>query len=105
MPTSKLPEILWSLFWDYDFETLTWKHDRELIIKRVLTSGSWDTVTWLRSHAGDQSVGEWIERHQGDGLSPQKLRFWELVLGLPHRQVNAWLSAERRKVWERRVNP
>jgi hypothetical protein len=101
----ELPDMLRPFFWDYDFDTLSWGDDRELIIARVLTSGDWDAVTWLRSRAGDHSLREWIERHQGGGLSPQKLRFWELILGLPHRQVSVWLSTERRKIWEKRVNP
>jgi hypothetical protein len=104
MATSKkLPHSLKALFWDYPFETLTWEQDHELILSRILTSGNWDAVTWLRSRAGDHSLKEWIERHQGKGLSPQQLRFWELILGLPHRQVNIWLSSERRKIWEKRV--
>ena len=104
MSISKLPRILRTLFWDYNFNALTWEEDRDLIISRILTSGNWDAVTWLRSRAGDQSLREWIERYQGDGLSPHKLRFWEIILGLPHRQVNVWISSERRKVWEKRVN-
>jgi hypothetical protein len=104
-PTFKLPDLLRPFFWEYDFDALIWEDDRELIIGRVLTSGDWNALIWLRSHAGDHSLREWIERHRGSGLSPQKLRFWELVLGLPHRQVNTWLSAERRKIWGKRVHP
>jgi len=59
----------------------------------------------LRSHTGDHFLREWIERHEGGGLSPPKLRFWELILGLPHCQVNTWLTAERREIWGKRVNP
>ena len=105
MPSSKLPNMLRELFWEYNFDNLTWEDDRELIIKRILISGNWNAVTWLRSRAGDQSLREWIIQHQGDGLNPQKLRFWELILGLPHRQVNTWLANERRKVWGKRANP
>ena len=97
--------MLRELFWDYNFDNLTWEDDRELIIKRILISGNWNAVTWLRSRAGDQSLRDWIIQHQGDGLNPQKIRFWELILGLPHRQVNTWLATERRKVWEKRANP
>jgi hypothetical protein len=103
--SSRLPALLRELFWDYDFEALTWENDRNLIIARVLAAGSWDAITWLRARAGDRALREWIERHQGQGLSPQQLRFWELILGLPHRQVNAWLAAEGRKIWEKRVGP
>jgi hypothetical protein len=101
----KLPSMLRSLFWEYDFEALTWENDRDLIIARVLAHGTWDAVTWLRSRLGHTALREWIERHQGRGLSPQQLRFWELILDLPHQQVNAWLQAQERRVWENRVKP
>lgn len=99
----QLPAMLRALFWDYDFKALTWENDRDLITARVLASGGWDAVTWLRSRLGDRALRDWIERRQGRGLSPQQLRFWELILGLPHRQVNAWLAAEGRKIWEKRA--
>jgi len=102
---TKLPEFLQPFFWDYDFDALTWEDDRELITTRVLSTGDWKALTWLRSRAGDHSLREWIECHQGGGLSPQRLRFWEIVLGLAHRQVNIWLAAERQTVWEKRINP
>jgi hypothetical protein len=97
--------MLGALFWDYDFGDLSWEKDRDLITARVLTSGTWEAVTWLRSRLGDQALREWIGRHQGRGLSPQQLRFWELILGLPHRQVNAWLAAEGRQIWDKRTHP
>ena len=102
---SRLPAMLRSLFWDYDFEALTWENDRDLITARVLASGGWDAVLWLRSRLGDNALRDWIERYQGRGLSPQQLRFWELILGLPHRQVNAWLAAEGRQIWDKRAHP
>jgi len=100
---SRLPTLLQPFFWDYDFKTLTWDDDRDLIIERVLASGTWEAITWLRARLGDQALHEWIERRRG--LSPRQLRFWELMLNLSHRQVNAWLRAEGRKVWDQRVNP
>jgi hypothetical protein len=104
MPT-KLPIMLRPFFWEYDFNILDWEKDREFIIGRILSSGNWGAVKWLRSHVGDLRLQKWLERHEGDGLSPQQLRFWELILGLSYRQVNAWLATERRKVWEKRANP
>lgn len=103
--SSKLPATLRALFWDYDFAALSWENDRDLIMARVLTAGSWDAATWLRSRVGNDALREWIERHRGGGLSPQRLRFWELILGLPHRQVNTWLAAEGRQVWDKRARP
>lgn len=92
-----------SLFWDLDPRDLRWERDREQIIGRVLAEGSWDTVKWLREQAGDDALREWIERHQGRGLTPRQLRFWELIFELPHRQVDEWLRREGRQVWDRRA--
>ena len=95
-----LPALLRPFFWDYDFKTLTWEDDRDLIIARVLASGTWEAITWLRACLGEQALREWIEHHCGGGFSPRQLRFWELMLNLPHHQVNAWLRAEGRKIWD-----
>jgi hypothetical protein len=102
---SSLPALLRPLFWDYDFKTLTWDDDRDLIIARVLASGTWEAIIWLRARLGDQALREWIKHRCGRGLSPRQLRFWEVMLDLSHRQVNAWLQVEGRKIWDQRVNP
>lgn len=103
--SSKLPTTLRALFWDYDFAALSWETDRDLIMARVLISGDWAAVTWLRSCVEDRVLREWIVHHHGGGMSPQRLRFWEVMLGLPHRQVNAWLAAEGRQIWDKRACP
>ena len=99
----QLPPMLHPLFWDYDFGVLTWDEDRDLVIARVLAAGDWDAVLWLRGYAGDGLLREWLLRRRGGGLSARRLRFWELILGLPHRQVNAWLDEEGRSIWESRA--
>jgi hypothetical protein len=101
MPHTLPPEVL-SLFWDLDARKLRWERDRDQIIGRVLASGSWNTVTWLRRQAGDEALQEWIVRHEGRGLSPRQLRFWEVLFDLPHRMVSEWLRSDRRQVWDRR---
>jgi hypothetical protein len=103
--TRTLPAPVRELFWDFDAKALRWERDRDLIIGRVLASGPWGTVKWLRAKAGDEDLRSWIERHQGRGLSPRQLRFWQLVLGLPARQVDGWLKSDRREIWDRRVRP
>lgn len=100
---SGLPERLRSLFWDHDFQSLSWREHREFIIGRVLASGDWDSVQWLRCRIGDRGVREWIERHAGRGLSRRQLRFWELILGLPAAEVDGWLSREGRRIWDERT--
>ena len=92
-----------SLFWDLDPRGLRWERDREQIIGRVLAEGSWEAVKWLRNQAGDDALRDWIERHEGRGLTPRQLRFWELIFELPRRQVDEWLRREGRQVWDRRA--
>jgi hypothetical protein len=100
---SGLPEALRPLFWDHDFDALSWHRDRDFIIGRILAAGTWESIRWLRARIGDCGVRDWILRHAGRGLTPQQLRFWELVLGLPQQEVDAWLAREGRQVWDRRT--
>src|SRR6266699_2948993 len=101
----RLPEMLRPIFWEYRFSALNWREDRDLVISRILVSGEWKHLQWLRRRVDDTALRDWIERRRGRGLSPKQLRFWELMLNLSHRQVNAWLRAEGRKIWDQRVNP
>lgn len=104
-PMADLPGCVQSLFWEYDATALTWEADRDLIIRRVLTAGNWDAVTWLRDRLGDAGLRTWIERHRGGGLSPRQLRFWELVLDLSPGDVTAWIETARTSAWEARTSP
>ncbi len=91
------------LFWDCDFESLQWLDDKEFITSRILTSGEWDALQWLRGKIGDTVFREWLKSHHGGGLSPERLRFWELVLRIPHRIVNSWIMKESRTIWRQRA--
>jgi hypothetical protein len=98
-----LPELLRSLFWDCDFDALDWQQHRDFVIGRVLVAGGWDAICWIRRALGDDVLREWIQRRQGDSLSPQQLRYWELILDLPAGLVDAWLKSAERKIWEGRL--
>lgn len=101
---TKLPSRLRALFWDYKFEDMAWESDQDLIVDRVLTTGDWESVKWLRSRLGDDGLKEWITSHHRK-LSPRQLRFWELILKLPHRKVDEWVAAAKTSVWENRNDP
>jgi hypothetical protein len=45
---------------------------------------------------------EWIRERRGRALSRKQLRFWQLILGLPEAEVDAWLEAREQDPWERR---
>ena len=66
-----LPQRLKSFFWDYPFAELTWKNDRELIVRRVLTEGSWDAIVWLWKKMGNDALREWILDKNGKQVAKQ----------------------------------
>jgi len=88
-----LPSRLEPLFWEHDSSQLRWDVDRDLIIGRILTAGDWESIRWLMDALGRPALRAWIEQRRGRGLDPQQLRFWELVLGLPHHEVSQWIEA------------
>ncbi len=100
--STPLPKSLRAYFWDYPFEQLSWEADRELIIRRLLSAGSWDAITWLRKRAGDAALRQWLIDHRGRGLSARQLRFWSLLFALPRKQTDAWLRAARAGTWRQR---
>lgn len=99
---SRLPARVRRLFWEYGSSQLTWKQDRDLIIARVLAVGDWEAVQWVRRRLGDVALRAWLLERRGAGLSPRQLRFWELILNLPHRHVDAWLADPGRQAWDGR---
>jgi len=100
--SAPLPKSLQKYFWDYSFEDFSWSKDRDLIIRRLLTDGSWDSILWLRKRIGDDSLRKWLIAHQARGLSPRQIRFWSLVLHLPKLQVEAWTRTARSSSWGQR---
>jgi hypothetical protein len=100
--SSRLAKFLRPLFWDHDFARLSWAKDRDLIIGRILAVGNWQSLRWLRRRFPDAELRAWLVQRRGAGLGSRHLRFWELILGLPHPQVNAWLAQPGRQAWEGR---
>jgi hypothetical protein len=98
-----LPKFLKPLFWDYRFNQLSWPDDKDLIAARVLAYGDWRAITWLHRRWGTEQLRQWLVRRNGRGLDPKRLRFWELVVELPHRHVNDWLKVKEHDIWQKRV--
>ena len=104
LAVAPLPPMLRDLFWDYDFGSLDWGSDRDLVTARVLSAGPWEAIAWLYGRLGAEVLAEWITRRCGAGLSPRQLRYWELILSLPHGQVTEWIQAGQREVWDQRLH-
>lgn len=82
---------------------MTWERDRDLVIGKILTVGTWSDIRWLRGALAAPALRRWILRARGRGLSPQQMRYWQLVLDLPDDEVEAWLSDPARRIWHRRT--
>ena len=98
-----LPQRLHRYFWDYDPGTLRLDENRRTVVRRLLESGGLDAVRWLRSTIGDGEIREVLLRRRGRGMTPKRLRFWALAIGLPQDQVDSWIDAQNRNPWARRV--
>ncbi len=92
------------LFWDYPAGAISPDADRDLVIRRVTAEGGWREMSLLRSRVGDEAIRSVIERTEARGLSPQRIRFWQLLLGLPARRADAWVRRERESTWARRAH-
>jgi len=101
---SRLPDFLRKVLWEYDFDSLSWEKDRDLVIARVLRCGEWPMIRWLREQAGDDFLRDWIEQREGAGLGNRQLRFWQLVIGVRKELVDQWIRNPQRSVWETRTD-
>lgn len=102
-PAETIPEHLHDLFWEYDISDLDWDQYGDFVIRRVLSHGSWEQISWVRDEFGDPEIGRVIMDNEGRSLSPRQLRFWQLILDLPEADVECWLRDCRRQIWDRRV--
>jgi hypothetical protein len=102
MHSESLPEHLRPLFWEYDFEQLSWPGSAELVIARILTRGGDEALRWLRTTLGDENLRTWILSRRGRGLDPKRLRFWQLILDLPEAEVSSWIEEMLAEPWSRR---
>ncbi len=98
-----MPSRLRVLFWDTDAERLDLVRHGEFVCARLLQEGGLAEVKFLRDVYGDAAVRRWMQRHQARGMSPSRIRFWQLVLGLSERAVSRWLRRARRGDWPRRA--
>ncbi len=101
--TKPLPPEVRTLFWEYGDGTVSLEADRELVLGRVLSAGTWETVRWLRREVGDSSLRDYLSRTHGRLLTPRQLRLWQVLLDLPEDAVTVWITSTARQVWDRRA--
>jgi len=99
---AKLPGHVLDLFWEYSKKKLSWQEDADLIIRKVLESGGWDSVKWLIATTGYAWLKSWMLERRGAGLDAKRLRFWQLTLSLPKDTVDAWIADNNSNPWQGR---
>ena len=100
----KLPKWLRPCFWDVLFCRVNGETHADFVAYRLLESGDWDGIRWLRRMAGDAPLIELVRKSRGVGLSRRQLRFWQLIWGLPKREVDEWLLRDGDDTWDRRAS-
>jgi hypothetical protein len=102
--TNRLPDFLRPLFWEVDFERLSPEKDKDYLCLRIMEHGNLDAIRWLIATYGKPDLRAWLTQREGRGLSARALRFWEVLLDLPHRKVTRWIRSRPTDLWEQRTH-
>ncbi len=94
-PPKHWPSDVRRLFWDRDFSSIKPRAHRAFVIQRILSSGGLGPLQWLRARASDEELRLHIEGREGREIEPRRLRYFELVLHLPKREVSGWIRRQR----------
>jgi hypothetical protein len=100
---SALPPRVADLLWEYEADVVDPERNRELLFARILSRGDWRSITWLRESYGDAAVREWLIRTRGRHLDRRAVRLWQAIWGLSGEEVDAWLAAPHRRIWDERT--
>lgn len=99
-----LPEFLRPLFWDVDFRTLSPEKHQSFLCLRIIEHGDLQAICWMLRYYGKARLRRWLIQRAGRGISPRALRFWQVMLGIPHRTVTRWIQARPEPVWPPKVD-
>ena len=98
-----LPPFVRELFWEYGKRDISWSKHRRFVIKRILSHGEWSALKWLRRNTTPEELRMWFMETKGRALDPPRLRYWELILDLPKKDVDRWIRQMKTNPWHRRT--
>lgn len=90
MAIQPVPSRLQRLFPEHDLVRLNVGRDRDLILSRILESGSLADAKWAFQRYGAPAIALFLEAEGARVLSSRSLRFWSLYLGVKPRPAPAW---------------
>ncbi len=89
-------------FWDSDFAALSWESHRNFTVRRILQSGDFQALKWLRAQVGDEGLKAWIIARDGRDLDPRQIRYWALILDIDATMADEWVTRAKHTIWEQR---
>ena len=87
---AKIPKFVFSLFWDYDPESIDIFKHADLIIGRIMERGTWVSMLWLWETYPKKKLVSFLEKRGRRVLSPRELNYWAFI---------SEVSPEKRKIW------
>lgn len=93
-PVSHWPPEVRALFWDTDIARIRPGVHRAFVVQRVLEAGGIAALRWLRESVRDGELARHLQANSGRGLTPRRLRYFELTLRLKRARVTAWIRAQ-----------
>jgi hypothetical protein len=96
MTAQPLPSRLQRLFPEHEVRRLNVGRDRDLILSRILETGSLRDAKWAFQRYGAPAIAGFLEAAGSRQLSERSLRLWSLYLGVrpqsnpPWRETSPW---------------
>jgi hypothetical protein len=100
MGAASVPECVARLLWDVDPESIDPAGDRDYVMERVMSRGTWEAMRWLRATYTVHEMADFLRR-RGTRLSPRDRAYWSSIAGLPRIQDTGggrppWLGGQSR---------
>ncbi len=100
IPTTAIPFP--QLFFDCEPGGVDSVRHADFVAGRLMESGGLDAIRWLRSTYHEDGLAGYLRRTHGRAIGRRRLRFWQVILGLPEAEIDEWLSHPGRTLWDSR---
>lgn len=103
---TSIPEKFRALFWEYDPESIDIVIHRDLIIGRIVETGSWASMKWLVETYSKNEILSFLENRGKRILPLRDLNYWLLIAGVSSKKRAQILNEESglNNVWSNRYS-
>ena len=102
--TNSIPDKFFSLFWDYDPESIDIVLHKDLIIGRITEIGSWDSMKWLLKTYSKDEILSFLNNKGKRTLPFRELNYWLFMMGVSAKKRDQILgeTSGSNHVWKNR---